>query len=71
GAAFGPAVILSLFWKRMNRNGALAGIIVGGLTVVLYKQIDTIGLYEIIPGVILATIAIVVATLLSPPPSAT
>ena len=71
GAAFGPAVILSLFWKRMNRNGALAGIIVGGLTVVLYKQIDTIGLYEIIPGFILATIAIVVATLLSPPPSAT
>lgn len=71
GAAFGPAVILSLFWKRMNRNGALAGIIVGGLTVVVYKQIDTIGLYEIVPGVILATIAIVVATLLSPPPSST
>ncbi|HDZ57131.1 MAG TPA: sodium/proline symporter PutP [Pseudomonas xinjiangensis] len=69
GAAFGPAIILSLFWKRMNRNGALAGIIVGGVTVVVYKQIDTIGLYEIIPGVILATIAIVVATLLSPPPS--
>ncbi|WP_373186718.1 sodium/proline symporter PutP [Halopseudomonas sp.] len=71
GAAFGPAVILSLFWKRMNRNGALAGIIVGGVTVVVYKQIDTIGLYEIVPGVILATIAIVVATLLSPPPSST
>lgn len=71
GAAFGPAVILSLFWKRMNRNGALAGIIVGGVTVVVYKQIDTIGLYEIVPGVILATIAIVVATLLGPPPSST
>jgi sodium/proline symporter len=71
GAAFGPAMILSLFWKRMNRNGALAGIIVGGITVVVYKQIDTIGLYEIVPGVILATIAIVVATLLSPPPSST
>ena len=38
---------------------------------VVYKQIDTIGLYEIVPGVILATIAIVVATLLSPPPSST
>jgi len=69
GAAFGPAILLSLFWKRMNRNGALAGIIVGGLTVVIYKQIDTIGLYEIIPGFILATIAIVIATLLSPEPS--
>ncbi len=71
GAAFGPAIVLSLFWKRMNRNGALAGILVGGLTVVIYKQIDTIGLYEIIPGVILATIAIVVATLASAPPSST
>lgn len=71
GAAFGPAIVLSLFWKRMNRNGALAGIVVGGLTVVIYKQIDTIGLYEIIPGVILATIAIVVATLVSAPPSTT
>lgn len=71
GAAFGPAIILSLFWKRMTRNGALAGIIVGGVTVVVYKQIDTIGLYEIIPGFILATIAIIVASLLSPPPSAT
>ncbi|AQZ95904.1 sodium/proline symporter PutP [Halopseudomonas phragmitis] len=71
GAAFGPAIILSLFWKRMNRNGALAGIIVGGLTVVIYKQIDTIGLYEIIPGFILATIAIVVVTLLTPAPSKT
>lgn len=71
GAAFGPAIVLSLFWKRMNRNGALAGILVGGLTVVIYKQVDTIGLYEIIPGVILATIAIVVATLVSAPPSST
>lgn len=71
GAAFGPAVILSLFWRRMNRNGALAGIVVGGLTVVIYKQIDSIGLYEIIPGFILATIAIVVVSLLTPPPSKT
>jgi len=71
GAAFGPAVILSLFWRRMNRNGALAGILVGGLTVVIYKQIDSIGLYEIIPGFILATIAIVVVSLLTPPPSKT
>ncbi|HCP05199.1 MAG TPA: sodium:proline symporter, partial [Pseudomonas sp.] len=68
GAAFGPAIILSLFWRRMNRFGALAGIIVGGVTVVVWKQIDTIGLYEIIPGFILATIAIVVVTLITPAP---
>src|SRR5690606_16126289 len=41
GAAFGPAILLSLFWRRMNGAGALAGIIVGGLTVVLWKQIDS------------------------------
>ena len=52
----------------MNRFGALAGIIVGGVTVVVWKQIDTIGLYEIIPGFILATIAIVVVTLITPAP---
>ena len=55
----------------MNRNGALAGIIVGGVTVVVYKQIDTIGLYEIIPGFILATLAIVIVTLMTAEPSRT
>ena len=70
GAAFGPAVILSLFWRRMNRFGALAGIVVGGVTVVLWKQFDSSGLYEIVPGFILATIAIVVVTLATPAPSA-
>ncbi|MEF1173919.1 sodium/proline symporter PutP, partial [Vibrio sinaloensis] len=37
GAAFGPALILSLYWARMNRNGALAGILVGGITIVVWK----------------------------------
>ena len=35
GAAFGPVVLFSLFWKRMTRNGALAGMVVGALTVIL------------------------------------
>ncbi|GAA6130110.1 sodium/proline symporter PutP [Halopseudomonas sabulinigri] len=70
GAAFGPAMILSLFWRRMNRNGALAGIVVGGVTVVIWKQLGIWGLYEIIPGFILATIAIIVVSLLTAPPSA-
>ena len=69
GAAFGPAMILSLFWRRMNRNGALAGIIVGGVTVVVWKQLGIWGLYEIIPGFILATIAIIVVSLMTAPPS--
>ncbi|MCV6588901.1 MAG: sodium/proline symporter PutP [Marinobacterium sp.] len=61
GAAFGPALILSLYWKGMNRNGALAGVIVGGVTVVIWKQISggIFDLYEIVPGIIFATIAII------------
>nr|WP_305846120.1 hypothetical protein [Photobacterium kishitanii] len=39
GAAFGPVLLLSLYWKSMNRYGALAGIIVGAVTVVVWKQI--------------------------------
>jgi sodium/proline symporter len=60
GAAFGPVVLISVLWKGMTRNGALAGVVVGALTVVLWKQFDTIGLYEIIPGFLFASIAIVV-----------
>ncbi len=49
GAAFGPVVLISVLWKGMTRNGALAGVIVGAATVVLWKQFSTLGLYEIIP----------------------
>ena len=38
GAAFGPAILFSLFWKRMTRHGCIAGIVVGGLTVLIWKQ---------------------------------
>lgn len=70
GAAFGPAVILSLFWSRMNRQGCLAGIIVGGVTVVVWKQLSggLFDLYEIVPGFLLAWLTIVVVSLLTPAP---
>ncbi|MCO4784816.1 sodium/proline symporter PutP [Marinomonas atlantica] len=70
GAAFGPAVILSLFWRNMNRNGALAGILVGGITIVVWKQISggIFDVYEIVPGFILSTLAIVVVSLMSGAP---
>ncbi|MFI3274168.1 sodium/proline symporter PutP [Vibrio sp.] len=60
GAAFGPAIVLSLYWSRMNRNGALAGIVVGGVTIVLWKQFTGgwFDVYEIVPGIILSTISI-------------
>jgi sodium/proline symporter len=71
GAAFGPALILSLYWKRMNKAGAYAGIIVGGLTVVIWKQLSggVFELYEIIPGFFFSFIAIIVATKLTAAPS--
>ena len=70
GAAFGPAIILSLYWSRMNRNGALAGIIVGGVTVVIWKQLSGgwFDVYEIVPGFIFSTIAIIAGSLLTSEP---
>jgi sodium/proline symporter len=71
GAAFGPALIMSLYWKRMNKAGAYAGIIIGGVTVVIWKQLSGgwFDLYEIIPGFVFSFIAIIVATKLTAEPS--
>ncbi len=70
GAAFGPVVVLSLLWPRMTRNGALAGMLVGALVVLVWKQYTPFGLYEMVPGVLLATLAIVLVSRLGAPPSA-
>ncbi|MGA4634975.1 sodium/proline symporter PutP [Pseudomonas solani] len=71
GAAFGPVVIFSLLWKGMTRNGALAGMILGAATVVLWKQFfGWTGLYEIIPGFILATLGILIFSRIGNGPSA-
>ncbi|MEX0662549.1 MAG: sodium/proline symporter PutP [Balneolaceae bacterium] len=68
GAAFGPVIILSLFWKNMTRNGALAGIITGAVTVLVWENLglmmpgvehEIIELYSIIPGFLLATFAVI------------
>jgi sodium/proline symporter len=69
GAAFGPVVLISVLWKRMTRNGALAGMLVGAITVVVWKEFIGLGLYEIIPGFILATLAILVFSLLDKEPN--
>ncbi|MGL4192053.1 MAG: sodium/proline symporter PutP [Vibrio sp.] len=72
GAAFGPTLVLSLYWERMNRHGALAGIVVGGVTIVVWKQLTGgwFDVYEIVPGIIFATLAIVVVSLLTEQPEA-
>ncbi len=69
GAAFGPVVLLSLFWKRMNLTGALAGMLAGTATVLLWKHTGS-ALYEMVPGVIAATAAIVAGSLLTSAPPA-
>jgi sodium/proline symporter len=69
GAAFGPVVVLSLYWKRMTRNGAIAGMLVGAATVIAWKELFAAqtGLYEMVPGFLLATLAIVVVSRLGRP----
>ena len=69
GAAFGPVVILSLFWRGYSRNGAIATIVVGAVTVVVWKQLSggLFDLYEIVPGFLFATIVGVALSKLSPP----
>ena len=69
GAAFGPVVILSLVWRRMTRDGALAGMLTGAITVIAWKQLyaATTGLYEMVPGFVLATLAIIVVSRLGRP----
>lgn len=70
GAAFGPVVLLALFWQGYSRNGAIATIIIGALTVVIWKQLSggIFDLYEILPGFVLAMLAGIIASKISAPP---
>ncbi|MBQ7478925.1 MAG: sodium/proline symporter PutP [Selenomonadaceae bacterium] len=70
GAAFGPAILMSLFWRRATRNGIVAGIIVGGVTVLVWKQLALWGLYEIVPGFLFSSIAICIVSLMDKTPPA-
>lgn len=70
GAAFGPIILLSLYWKRMTKWGALAGMIAGAATVIIWESIDRFAeVYEIIPGFIAGTLAIIIVSLITPKPS--
>jgi sodium/proline symporter len=72
GAAFGPIILMSLYWKGLTRDGALAGMIVGAATVLfwLYAPITIQGgslsswIYEIIPGFILSSLTAVGVSLM-------
>ena len=74
GAAFGPVVLFSLFWKRTNKWGALAGMVCGGSMVFIWKYlIRPLGgiwnIYELLPAFLIACAAIVIVSLLTPKPS--
>lgn len=70
GAAFGPTIMLTLFWKRFNFQGAVAGIVVGALVDILWIFFaSSTGIYEIIPGALMGLIAAVIVTLVTPAPS--
>ena len=74
GAAFGPVVLLSLYWKRFTYQGAIAGIITGGVTVVAWiafglSSAEKTGIYELFPGFIVCLIFSVAVSLLTKAPS--
>ena len=71
GAAFGPVIILSLFWKRLNFAGALTGIIVGAVVDIAWLIfLGSTGVYEIVPGFMAGLAAAVAVTLATKAPSA-
>ena len=75
GATFGPLILFSLFWKRMTRTGAIAGMVGGAGMVFLWKLVisklgGAFGIYELLPAFIFSSICILVVSLLTPAPSA-
>ncbi len=70
GASFGPVIILSLFWKRLTYKGAVAGVLGGAVTdIVWLKFCSGTGVYELLPGFIMGFICAVVVTLIDKQPS--
>ena len=74
GATFGPIMIFSLFWKRVTKEGALAGMISGGGMVFIWKLLvrplgGIVNIYELFPAFVISCIVIVVVSLLTPKPS--
>ena len=72
GAAFGPVVLLSVFWKRFNYWGAVAGVVGGAVVDILWYNLlsSTTGVYELFPGFVAGILCAVVVTLLTKAPSA-
>lgn len=74
GAAFGPVVLLALFWKRSTKEGALAGMITGAIVVFLWKYVisglgGAFAIYELLPAFIIALIVNIIVSLLTKAPT--
>ncbi|HEY9575076.1 MAG TPA: sodium/proline symporter PutP [Lachnospiraceae bacterium] len=78
GAAFGPLIVMSLFWKRINLQGAVAGLISGGLTVIVWDYFPVMGgktlgvasgIYSLLVGFIISLFCIILVSLFTPKPS--
>ena len=67
GATFGPLVLLALYWRGLTAKGAIAGLIGGGIVVVLWHQLSggIFNLYEIVPGFVTCLVLAVVVSLLT------
>ncbi|MEA4861190.1 MAG: sodium/proline symporter, partial [Sphaerochaeta sp.] len=70
GATFGPVILASLFWRKATRNGAVAAMVGGFLTVIIWKQLSggLFDVYELLPGFIIASILMIVFSLLEKEP---
>jgi len=70
GATFGPVILASLFWRKSTKNGAIAAMVGGFLTVIIWKQLSggIFDVYELLPGFILASILMIVFSLLDKHP---
>ena len=74
GATFGPVMLFSLFWKRINRPGAIAGMLAGGISVFVWKLVlkpmgGVFGIYELFPAFVISCIAILIVSLCTSAPS--
>ncbi len=65
GASFGPCIIISLYWRNMTLKGALAGMIVGAITVIVWEIGGFFGLYSLVPGFIISALAIIIVSKLT------
>ena len=75
GAAFGPAILCALYWKRSNRQGIMAGLVAGGVMIFVWKFLvrpmgGALDIYELLPAFVVGLAAIIIVSLLTPAPDA-